>query len=84
MTTHEDNFVCVDQINKDLVHDGNHDFSVLAENGGADGSDVGVKQVLICSQLRFAGSPVNVSAHNRNATTLKEILFFRKLDKIHG
>ena len=37
VTTHEDNSICIDQINKDLVHDEIHDFSVPAENGGANG-----------------------------------------------
>ena len=76
MTTHKDNSICFDQINKDLVHDETHDFSVLAENGGANRSDVNA-YVFSCS------SPVNMSAHNRNATILKEIPFFRKLDKIY-
>ena len=45
MTTHGSS-VCIDQIDKDLVHDGKHDFSVPAENGRANRSDVSVEQVL--------------------------------------
>ena len=75
MTTHEDNSICIDQIDKDLVHDEIHDFSVPAENGGANGS--ANAYIFSCS------SPVNVSAHNGNATTLKEIPFFKKLDKFY-
>ena len=43
---------------------------------GANGSDVNA-YVSSCS------SPVDVSAHNKNATILKEIPFFRKLDKTY-
>jgi hypothetical protein len=85
VTTHKDNPVCIDPIDKDLVHDGKRNCFVAAENSESNGSGIGVAWVFFCSQLRFPCSYISNDPceHKFGCATLKEIPFPRKLDEIY-
>ena len=57
MTTHEDNSVCIDQIDKDLVHDEHHDLSVPV---GTVGPTEVVSVSNTYSSVVGCGSPVRL------------------------